>query len=260
MSQLLLESTPAGNLQLSAAILFSGSSFIQTHKVLNTMRVKTISSATFRVHAHTYLQPTIFYKWKTDQEELLQSLRQKGRLSRAFSEVWMLPHDDSNVIVDIQMVQKYVREEKPAVIHYYDVWHVAKSVSRKLEDIAKQCKKVKKWQCSIRNHMYWSATTAASGKETVAKWSSLINHMHNIHTHEDHLFPKCVHPDLSETHGNKWFQPGNATVYKVEKALLNKRILKDVEKLRPQHQTSALEALHSVILRLSRRTDDTAIP
>ncbi|XP_064205610.1 uncharacterized protein LOC135262525 [Anguilla rostrata] len=248
------------------------------------MRVRvTISSATFRVHAHTYLQPTIFYKWKTDQEELLQSLRQKEKVSfagdmrvdspghSANTEICHLDRslqflEESGLTVGCLVtdrhpqIQKYVREEKPAVIHYYDVWHVAKSVSRKLEDIAKQCKKVKKWQCSIRNHMYWSATTAASGKETVAKWSSLINHMHNIHTHEDHLFPKCVHPDLSETHGNKWFQPGNATVYKVEKALLNKRILKDVEKLRPQHQTSALEALHSVILRLSRRTDDTAIP
>ncbi|XP_064191596.1 uncharacterized protein LOC135254919 [Anguilla rostrata] len=185
MSQPLLGSTPAGNLQLSAAILFSGSSFIQTNKVLNTMRVKTISSATFHVHARSYLQPTIFYKWKTDQEELLQSLRQKETVSfagdmRADSPghsakygCYSMMELDSNVIVDIQMVQsnevggsgrmekeglkrslqfleesgltvgclvtdrhpqiqKYIREEKPAVIHYYDVWHVAKSMTNYL--------------------------------------------------------------------------------------------------------------------------------
>lgn len=29
-------------------------------------------------------------------------------------------------------IQKFVREEKPAVIHYYDVWHVAKSMTNYL--------------------------------------------------------------------------------------------------------------------------------
>lgn len=38
------------------------------------------------------------------------------------------------------------------------------------------------------------------------------------------------------------------SLYKVDKALLNKRVLKDIEKLSPHHQTSSLEAFHSVIL------------
>jgi hypothetical protein len=36
--------------------------------------------------------------------------------------------------------------------------------------------------------------------------------------------------------------------YKLEKLLTNKRVLKDVAKLSPHHQTSSLEAFHVVIL------------
>lgn len=44
---------------------------------------------------------------------------------------------------------------------------------------------------------------------------------------------------------------GTEAFCKLEKALTNKRILRDVEKMSPHHQTSSLEAFHSVILRFA---------
>lgn len=41
---------------------------------------------------------------------------------------------------------------------------------------------------------------------------------------------------------------GTLPFYKLEKVLCNKRILKDVAKLSPHHQTSNVEAFHSVTL------------
>lgn len=40
-------------------------------------------------------------------------------------------------------------------------------------------------------------------------------------------------------------------IYKLEKVLMNKRVLGDVKKLSPLHQASALEGFHSVTLRFA---------
>ncbi|KAJ8369579.1 hypothetical protein SKAU_G00096070 [Synaphobranchus kaupii] len=82
--------------------------------------------------------------------------------------------------------------------------------------------------------------------QTLAKWTSLLNHVQNVHVHENQLFPKCLHPP--STAKSKWLKPAKAT-YRLEKVLVNKRVLTDVKKLSPLHQTSALEGFHSVILR-----------
>ncbi|XP_071358600.1 uncharacterized protein [Trachinotus anak] len=80
------------------------------------------------------------------------------------------------------------------------------------------------------------------------RWKSLVNHLQDVHTNNDPIFPKCEHPDSATTDQSKCLQPGSKSLYKVEKALLNKRVLTDVGKLSPHHQTSSLEAFHSLIL------------
>ncbi len=36
-----------------------------------------------------------------------------------------------------------------------------------------------------KNHIYWSATSSVSGPENLAKWTSLLNHIQNVHVHEN---------------------------------------------------------------------------
>lgn len=83
-------------------------------------------------------------------------------------------------------------------------------LSRKLKKLAKskECLLVRRWLPSIRNHVYWSATTSTSAPEKVAKWKSLVNHIQNVHTHDDPLFPTCAHPNRVSVDPSKWFQPG----------------------------------------------------
>ena len=133
---------------------------------------------------------------------------------------------------------------------------------------------------SIKNHVYWCATSSTTGPEKVAKWTSLLNHLQNVHDHEDPLFPKCLHPERASRDPNKWLQPGMCQINitqkihsakmmplifhhvlffhsrvsctsQAEKLLLNKRVLKDVAKLSHHHQTSSLESFHSLILRFA---------
>ncbi|XP_073804855.1 uncharacterized protein [Danio rerio] len=148
-------------------------------------------------------------------------------------------------------IQKYLRERK--ITQFYDVWHFEKGLFKKLNKLGKnkECELVKKWQRSIRNHVYCCVTSSTSRPEKVAKWISLINHLQNVHTHDNALFPKCAHPLRASKDPKKWFQPGSQALFKVERVLCNKRVLKDVEKLSHHYQTSSLEAFHSLILRFT---------
>ncbi|XP_077063253.1 uncharacterized protein LOC143715388 isoform X3 [Siphateles boraxobius] len=148
-------------------------------------------------------------------------------------------------------IQKYLRDRN--ITQFYDVWHFEKGLSKKLHKLSqmKDCEVLKKWLHSIRNHVYWSAVSSESGPEKVAKWNSLHNHIQNVHVHDNHLFPKCEHPDKVSRDPTKWFQPGSIVLHKVEKLLYNKRVLKDIEKLSHHFQTSSLEAFHSRILRFA---------
>ncbi|XP_034084827.1 uncharacterized protein LOC117554483 isoform X2 [Gymnodraco acuticeps] len=101
-------------------------------------------------------------------------------------------------------IQKYLRERN--IEQFYDVWHFEKGLSKKLLKLTqnKDCDtKLKRWLRSIKNHVYWSATSTASGPEKVARWTSLINHLQNVHVHDDPLFPKCTHPVGAASDANK---------------------------------------------------------
>ncbi|XP_042578764.1 uncharacterized protein LOC109076260 isoform X2 [Cyprinus carpio] len=155
---------------------------------------------------------------------------------------------DSIVTDRHPQIQKYLREAN--ITQYNDVWHIEKGVSKKLLRIAqsKDSEKLQKWLRSIKNHIYWTATTSSSGQERVAKWTSILNHVQDMHTHEDPVFPRCLHPQRTSRDKSKWLRAGTPAFCRLEKVLTNKRILKDVEKLSPHHQTSSLEAFRSVIL------------
>lgn len=145
-------------------------------------------------------------------------------------------------------VQELLREKEMS--HYYDFSHTVKGLSKKLEALArkKDCRLVKKWLPTIKKHMSWAVNSSATGSEKVAKWKSLVNHIQNVHEHDNPLFPKCVHPISTSTDGNEWLKPGSVVLNRVEKMLLNKRILEDVSKLSTNHQTS-LESFHNMIPR-----------
>ncbi|KAL8580638.1 hypothetical protein ACOMHN_043454 [Nucella lapillus] len=69
-------------------------------------------------------------------------------------------------------------------------------------------------------------------------------------TTSEWLFPACIHRPLQEEDRNKlWFTPGSEEYEAVCKVVEDRFLLKDVRKLSPLYQTSALEAFHSLIVR-----------
>lgn len=58
-SQPYINNIPAGNLQLSAAVAFSGASYTQVHKVFSALRLECMCLRTYFNHQKAFLFPTI---------------------------------------------------------------------------------------------------------------------------------------------------------------------------------------------------------
>uniref|UniRef100_A0A672JS98 Uncharacterized protein n=1 Tax=Sinocyclocheilus grahami TaxID=75366 RepID=A0A672JS98_SINGR len=224
-SQPLLGSYPAGNLHLSAAFYYTYSSFIQTNKVFNWRFHSYVLPARLTQVCHL---PGCLHLWSNRKRQ-----RKCGKQSKTVSLGGDMRADSpghcvkygsysmmdlsTNTIVDIQLVQsnevgssvRMANEgliqsleflersgvKKPDIDHFY-VWHL--SLTKKVDAISKEkgCNKIKMWKEGIK----------ASTEETVAKWISLLNHIQNVHVHENPLFPKCLHPPSADK--NKWVKPG----------------------------------------------------
>ena len=78
-SQPFLRDIPAGNLLLSASILFSGALPTQVVRVLTNLGCASISLRTYFSHQKDYLQPSILSVWMKEKSSLLQKLRSEQR-------------------------------------------------------------------------------------------------------------------------------------------------------------------------------------
>ncbi|XP_067306868.1 uncharacterized protein [Pseudorasbora parva] len=114
-----------------------------------------------------------------------------------------------------RQVAKWVREKmcSKGTRHFFDVWHIGKSVQKALDAAAKErdCEDLKLWSPAIINHLYWTAASTPTGDpdEMQAKWQSMINHVQDIHEHSTPAFNKCSHPPLEgEARNKEWLEPG----------------------------------------------------
>ncbi|XDV25779.1 hypothetical protein PO909_029637 [Leuciscus waleckii] len=303
-SQPFIKNIPAGNLHLSAAVAFTGTSYIQVHKVLSALRLECMCPRKFFNHQKAFLVPSILWHWRSEQKALVEHAKLSGKAivlggdMRAdspghcakYGSYTMMSLDD-NRVVDIQLVQsnevgssprmelegflrsinflesegmkigalvtdrhpsiqKYLREQRPDIQHYFDTWHVSKGLAKKIDALGKEraCGEVLSWRKSVVNHLYWCGVSSTTGEEAVAKWRSIANHVQNVHHHSSELFPVCAHLPLEE---RAWLKPSTKACEKFCDLMLQGRLLKDIAKLSPHHQTSSIEGFHSLILKFA---------
>ena len=297
-----------GNVQLSAAIYFSGSNFSKMKKLFSSLNFEFLSNGRYYQIVKDYLQPAIFHVYKEKQEELLSTIREEKRELTLSGDMradspghcakygsYSLLDSKTNKIVHFELVQsnevggsshmekeglircinklnsdkiiikqlitdrhpvvqKLLREIYPNIEHKYDVWHIAKGLSKKLTAITSknEHKDLKPWTKSISNHLYWTATSSKSANEAIAKWTSLSNHICNIHSHSSEFFEKCLHEELLRGDNSKaWIQRDSPSDVKFSKIVHDKRLLAAVRKMSSSHQTSALESFHSSLLQFA---------
>jgi hypothetical protein len=117
-SQPYIGAIPAGNLELSCALLFSGSLPTKTIRMLQFLNMATISYRTFMDHQKYYLHPSIMAVWKAQQEQYFISVQESGQAvylggdgradtpghSAKFGSYAVMDLE-KNMVVDIQLVQ-----------------------------------------------------------------------------------------------------------------------------------------------------------
>ncbi|XP_063042841.1 uncharacterized protein LOC134437278 [Engraulis encrasicolus] len=147
-------------------------------------------------------------------------------------------------------IGKWMKEEQKNTSHFYDLWHVCKSLVKDLRKASKErgCEVIKDWSKSIKKHLYWCAlsTSQGFGQLILAKWKSIVRHIAGKHDdHPDEAFPTCAHGPLKQE--RKWIYSGSLAHDKLSAVLLRKDRLEDIRRLSSEGQTSCLEGFHSTL-------------
>lgn len=147
-------------------------------------------------------------------------------------------------------IAKWIRECQAGCAHYFDIWHVARSISKAMIKLGKEkgCEKIADWVKGARNHLYWCVTSSRQGfgELVTAKWKSFMQHVADKHdNHPSPLFKKCAHDE--EIENRRWIRIGTKAYDKLNSLLTNVRLVNDIRKLSPDSQTSCLEGFHSTL-------------
>ena len=100
-------------------------------------------------------------------------------------------------------IAKWVKTNETNTRHYFDIWHVAKAVCKKVFAAGREkgFEKLQRWVKGIRRHLYWCVLSTKQGFGALigAKWESILRHIAGKHDyHENQLFPKCAHQELEK--------------------------------------------------------------
>ncbi|KAG0429539.1 hypothetical protein HPB47_023554 [Ixodes persulcatus] len=166
-------------------------------------------------------------------------------------------------------IRKHMEVHEPGTAHYFDIWHISKSVKKKLTAAQKRagCQPLEEWTQATTNHMYWSAMAAGGNKELLVEiWLSMQNHVIDKHTGHGGSYTRCVHNEILEA-TKMWMDTSklspslpsllflnhilssDSPAYSHYKQITgNKRLLKDLAQMSPHGQTFALEYFHSVLI------------
>jgi hypothetical protein len=148
-----------------------------------------------------------------------------------------------------------MRKKYPSIVHQYDVWHLAKWVTKKLTNKAKKKgnEELMKWVKSVSNHLWYCAQACNGNAEVLHEmWISILHHVVNKHSWKNGKhFLMCGHGRLSRSkeRKTKWLEAGSAPHVALEEVVLNRKLLKDIAKLTEFHHTGNLEVFHSLLLK-----------
>ncbi|XP_066439000.1 mucin-5AC-like [Eleutherodactylus coqui] len=68
---------PLGNVLLSAAVLFSGSSFLKSQHMFKLLNLKSIDKTTHHKNQYMYLYPAISHHWKEEQKGVIRGAKER---------------------------------------------------------------------------------------------------------------------------------------------------------------------------------------
>ena len=139
------------------------------------------------------------------------------------------------------------------ICHQFDLWHVAKGLSKKLGQKASVhgAEELSNWIRSIINHLWWCCAACDGNVDMLRDmWKSSL--LHTIDVHEwgfSELFPMCEHEPLSEEERQDiiWLEEDTAAYEELAKVVREAKLNKDLAKMTQFAHTGALEVYHSML-------------
>lgn len=126
--------------------------------------------------------------------QLVQKWMVKGDLKRAACEMLLQKLIVEYYDCKIQLflfdrhkgIRYFFRTQHPEINHEFDIWHLSKSLMKKIKTLEKKYPDVHLWKSSINNHLWWSAQTCEENSDLlVDKFLSILYHIANIHEWTD---------------------------------------------------------------------------
>jgi hypothetical protein len=153
------------------------------------------------------------------------------------------------------MVRSIMKTEYPQTDHQFDLWHLAKSVMKKLKAKANAaaCKELGPWIKNVGNHL-WFCAASCQGDDKLLKemWLSLLLHITNRHQwNANEIFHKCKHDRLTvkQVKKTKWLKTNSEAFRALQSIVTDKRLLKDLSHITKFCHTGQLEVFHSMLLK-----------
>jgi hypothetical protein len=110
--------------------------------------------------------------------------------------------------------------------HQFDIWHIAKNISKKLRQKALKKEVVEQmpWIHSVTNHLWWWSlqTSGANPGLLKEKWISCVNYVVKIHKWNGLKFSQGEHGDVNSD--VDWLQLDSEAHKALKKAVLDKRL------------------------------------
>ena len=304
-SQPLVGKAGAGNLLLSAAIVFSGATYTTFANIASSLNLVIFSEQLFYKIQQTRIFPLVTSYYHKTQIVIAELLRENGPLilsgngrcdSSGYSAkycTYSLMDNVTGFTVDYSLVQvtetgtsvamekeglqrclantidglnldiatlatdrqshitAFMRTNYPNIKHQFDVWHLAKSVTKKLGKVGQQKghTALLPWIRSISNHLWWSAKTCNGDPDLlVAKWTSIVHHIVNVHEWDSDKFSHCAHEPIDNTcDRKKWLIPNDPAHRALKQIVTKPKLVIDIAKLSDFCHTGQLEVFHSLL-------------
>lgn len=153
---------------------------------------------------------------------------------------------DAHVQISSLMHPQSGRYRDHGITHSLDVWHASKNLTKRLHaaGVKSGQKDILLWMKDIVNHFWFACQHTSTRDEFMDVWRGVLQHVTGVH---EWSLGRCRHGPLAEQHKEP-INSGSAAHVALSQIVLNKRWLKDIEKLLTFRTTSKLESFQNHIL------------
>ncbi|XP_043942729.1 uncharacterized protein LOC122814185 [Protopterus annectens] len=147
-----------------------------------------------------------------------------------------------------------MRTQFTDIDHQFDIWHMCKSIRKKIMLAAKQKgqEDLLPWCRSICNHLWWcTATCEGDPVLLMEKWLSLSYHVTDQHSWGGATkYVKCPHEvPVPRGTDKKWLEEGGECHSALHKIVSNTLFIKDLQQTTKFCHTGNLEVFHALLCR-----------